>query len=171
MIPGIRIVVVFPRQDQASVFANSRLMPTILDSPVIRRVLVGKKPRQRYGRLWIWTIGRTASRGMVFSRIKKRRIMFPRLEVSRSFLDEIWCDVAEYDDQKRSIKYMHPESQPDDALHAINYAGTRAQTPRRQHGLPVVPGQHRATSTPNPSTAHDRAKRCVSTHGELHVLR
>jgi hypothetical protein len=45
-----------------------------------------------------------------------------------SYLDEIGCEFAEYDDSTRSIKYSHPDSQPDDTLHALNYAlliGTR----------------------------------------------
>lgn len=79
-------------------------------------------PRQYKGRLWNWTIGRTPSIGMVFTRIKKKRIRFPRLEDCASFLDEIWCETAEYDDQNRTIKYTHPETQLDDTLHAINYA-------------------------------------------------
>ncbi len=84
-------------------------------------------PRQYKGRLWSWTIGRTPSIGMVFTRIKKKRISFPRLEDSTSFLDEIWCETAEYDDQNRTIKYTHPETQLDDTLHAINYAAVLAR--------------------------------------------
>jgi hypothetical protein len=45
------------------------------------------------------------------------------------FLDEFSCEVAEYDDHLRSVRYTHPETQPDDALHATNYAlllGTRS---------------------------------------------
>jgi hypothetical protein len=83
-----------------------------------------QRPRQYKGRLWNWTIGRTPSIGMVFTRIKKQRIHFPRLEDCSSFLDEIWCETAEYDDHNRTIKYTHPETQPDDTLHAINYAAT-----------------------------------------------
>ncbi len=45
-IPGVRIIVVFPRQDQATVFAKSRLMPVITESPVIRRILIGRKSRK-----------------------------------------------------------------------------------------------------------------------------
>jgi hypothetical protein len=37
-------------------------------------------------------------------------------------LDEFACVVAEYDDHLRSVKYTHPEGQPDDALHVCNYA-------------------------------------------------
>ncbi|MCH8830594.1 MAG: phage terminase large subunit family protein [Planctomycetes bacterium] len=44
-IPGLRIVIVFPRQDQAGVFANSRLMPAIRESPIIQRILLGNKKR------------------------------------------------------------------------------------------------------------------------------
>ena len=84
-------------------------------------------PRQYKGRLWHWTIGRSASLGMVFTRVRKQRIHFPRLGDVRCYLDEIWCEVAEYDDQQRSIKYTHPETQPDDTLHALNYAATLAR--------------------------------------------
>jgi len=79
-----------------------------------------QQPRQYKGRLWNWTIGRTPSIGMVFTRIKKARIQFPRLSDCSSYLAEIWCETAEYDDHNRSIRYMHPESQPDDTLHSIN---------------------------------------------------
>ena len=30
--------------------------------------------------------------------------------------------MAEYDDQNRCVKYTHPETLPDDTLHAANYA-------------------------------------------------
>ena len=59
---------------------------------------------------------------MLFSRVKKRTILFPRVEQTGSFLDEFACEVAQYDELQRSIKYTHPETQPDDALHATNYA-------------------------------------------------
>jgi len=84
-------------------------------------------PQQRMGRLWAWTIGRTASIGMVFTRIKTKRIDFPRLEDCRAFLPEIYCEVAEHNNEQRTIKYTHPETQPDDTLHAINYAATLAR--------------------------------------------
>jgi hypothetical protein len=86
-----------------------------------------QQPQQYKGRLWNWTIGRTPSLGMVFTRIKTQRIHFPRLADSSSFLSEIYCETAEYDDHHRSIKYTHPETQPDDTLHAINYAATLAR--------------------------------------------
>jgi hypothetical protein len=80
-------------------------------------------PPQVYrGRLSNWTIARTPSLGAVFSRVKKHKIEFPRLQECGSFLDEIYCETAEYDDHNRSIKYLHPETQPDDTLHAVNYA-------------------------------------------------
>ena len=85
------------------------------------------EPRQFKGRLWNWTIGRTPSLGMVFTRVKKQRICFPRLEDCGSFLDEIWCEVTAYDNHKRTVKYTHPETQPDDTLHAINYAAVLAR--------------------------------------------
>jgi hypothetical protein len=76
----------------------------------------------RDGVLMKWTIGRSASIGALFSRVKKKTLLFPRIEQSGSFLDEFACEVAEYDDLNRTVKYSHPETQPDDALHATNYA-------------------------------------------------
>lgn len=86
-----------------------------------------QQPVQYRGRLWNWTIGRTPSIGMVFTRIKKRRLLLPRIEDSSSFIAEIWCETALYDDHHRTIKYTHPETQPDDTLHALNYAVTLAR--------------------------------------------
>ena len=86
-----------------------------------------QQPRQYKGRLWKWTIGRTPSIGMVFTRIKRQRILFPRLEDCSSFLGEICCETAEYDDHNRSIKYRHPETQADDTLHSLNYATALAR--------------------------------------------
>ena len=45
-IPGVHIVVVFPRHEQATVFAKSRLLPVISESPVISRVLLGERHRK-----------------------------------------------------------------------------------------------------------------------------
>lgn len=45
-LPGVRIVVVFPRHDQASVFAKSRLRPMIKGRPIPNRTLLGKHGRE-----------------------------------------------------------------------------------------------------------------------------
>jgi hypothetical protein len=89
-------------------------------------------PRQD-GLLWRWTVNRSATLGVVFGRVKKKLMVFPRATECGTFLDEFACEVAEYDDRSRSIRYGHPESQPDDALHATNYAllvGLRAHVQR-----------------------------------------
>jgi hypothetical protein len=94
------------------------------------------EPR-RDGVLWLWTVNRSASIGTVFSRVKKRSLLFPRVEECGSSLDELACEVAEYDDFNRSIKYNHPETQPDDCLLASNYAlliGTLAHAVRQRYG-------------------------------------
>ena len=86
-----------------------------------------QEPR-RDGALWQWTVNRSASIGTVFSRVKKGTLRFPCVGDCGSFLDELQCEVADYDDINRTIKYTHPETQPDDGLHATNYAlliGTR----------------------------------------------
>lgn len=77
---------------------------------------------QRDGALIKWTVHRSASIGALFSRVKKQQIIFPRVEECGSYLDEFACEVAEYDDKSRTVKYTHPESMQDDVLHATNYA-------------------------------------------------
>ena len=44
--PNTRTVCVFPRQDQAGVFSNSRLWPLIDQSPVVRRALIGQRGKK-----------------------------------------------------------------------------------------------------------------------------
>lgn len=82
-------------------------------------------PRQE-GVLWKWMIDRTASIGVLFSRVKKQSILFPRIADSGSYLEEFACEVAEYDDINRIVRYSHPETMQDDCLHATNYALTLA---------------------------------------------
>ena len=77
---------------------------------------------QRDGALMKWTVNRSASIGALFSRVKKRSILFPRVEESGSYLDEFACEIAEYDDESRTVRYTHPETLQDDAPHATNYA-------------------------------------------------
>ena len=78
------------------------------------------------GVLWKWMIDRTASIGVLFSRVKRQSILFPQLAQSSSYLDEFACEVAEYDDANRSVRYSHPDTTQDDCLHATNYALTLA---------------------------------------------
>ena len=81
----------------------------------------GQAPRQD-GMLWKWTVGRSRSIGAVFSRVKKKLVIFPNVQDSGSFLDEFACEVLEYDDDQRAGRFVHPETMPDDTLHASNYA-------------------------------------------------
>jgi hypothetical protein len=74
------------------------------------------------GILWKWTVDRTGSIGYLFSCVKKQKIQFSRAEDCRDFLDEFAGEVAEWDDISRRLKFSHPSTQPDDALHAANYA-------------------------------------------------
>jgi hypothetical protein len=82
----------------------------------------GDQAPRRDGVLMKWTVNRSATIGALFSRVKKKNIVFPRLQDCGSYLDEFACEAAEYDDINRTVKYSHPETQPDDALHATNYA-------------------------------------------------
>ena len=77
---------------------------------------------ERDGALMKWTVHRSGSIGALFSRVKKRSILFPRVEECGGYLDEFACEIAEYDDKSRTVRYTHPETLPDDALHATNYA-------------------------------------------------
>lgn len=106
-----------------SVYNNLLLdmLPHLVGLYAMMYSVADQEPRQYKGRLWHWTIGRTPSLGMVFTRIKKQRITFPRLADCSAFLDQIWCEVATYDEHQRTIRYTHPESTQDDSLHALNY--------------------------------------------------
>jgi len=92
----------------------------------------GHEP-EKDGRLWSWTVNRSSSIGAVFSRIKKKLLLFPRAAECGSFLDEFTCELAEYDDHTRTICYTHPETHPDDALHATNYAELLARSMLTSH--------------------------------------
>lgn len=80
------------------------------------------QPPRPDGDLWKWVVHRSATIGVLFSRVKKRLIRFPRVEECGTFIDEFACEVAEYDDVNRTVRYSHPTNQQDDALHATNYA-------------------------------------------------
>ncbi len=77
---------------------------------------------RRDGALVKWSVNRSATIGTLFSRVKKKAIIFPRAEDCGSYLDEFACEVAEYDDLNRTVRYSHAQGQLDDALHATNYA-------------------------------------------------
>jgi hypothetical protein len=74
------------------------------------------------GVLTKWTVNRSASIGVLFGRIKRKQLIFPCREDTDIYLDEFACETAQYDDQQRTIKYVHPPTQPDDTMHATNYA-------------------------------------------------
>jgi hypothetical protein len=77
---------------------------------------------RRDGALVKWTVNRSATIGTLFSRVKKGSIIFPRARDCGAYLDEFACEVAEYDDVNRTVRYSHPQGLQDDALHATNYA-------------------------------------------------
>ncbi len=73
------------------------------------------------GKLFKWNVNRSISIGNTFSRIKKLMLHFPRVHECGTFLDEFVCELAEYDEHSRTIRFTHPDGVPDDALHATNY--------------------------------------------------
>lgn len=76
----------------------------------------------REGLLWRWAVDRSYSIGALFTRIKRKQLLFPKLEDCQSYFSDFTNVYAEYDDHMRSIRYCHLDGQPDDALHATNYA-------------------------------------------------
>ena len=92
--------------------------------PALYAILYSAADQEPYqeGVLYKWTVNRSATIGAMFSRIKKQQVVFPRVADCGSFLDEFACEMAEYDDINRTVKYTHPATQQDDALHATNYA-------------------------------------------------
>src|SRR4051812_15065908 len=79
-------------------------------------------PPAQDGTLWTWTVDRSSAIGRFYSLVRKGIIEFPRIEDCGWFLDEIGCELAEFDDEKRRIRYVRPENRRDDALHASVYA-------------------------------------------------
>jgi hypothetical protein len=74
------------------------------------------------GVLWQWTVNRSSTIGTLFTRIKKRLLLFPNVGESGSFLDDFTCVVAVYDPEARRTRFTRAETHRDDALHATNYA-------------------------------------------------
>ena len=103
---------------------NRLLAEKVGSNPFIYAISYGMTDQepQNDGVLWKWPVNRSATIGVLFTRIKRQKILFPRIADCGSFLDEFACEIAEYDDVNRTIKYTHPSTQQDDALHATNYA-------------------------------------------------
>ena len=106
-------------------------------------------PKPYRGRWLNWMIARSPSIGAIFHRIKMRRIAFPQLAQCAPLLGEIYCETAEYDPHNRSVRYLHPETQLDDTLHALNYLNALAnywyQSAAAQGGVgpPIIDYQSR----------------------------
>jgi hypothetical protein len=103
---------------------NRLLLDKLSGGPPLYAILYSAsnhEPRQD-GALWKWTVNRSASIGTVFSRIKKQLLRFPRVQDCGTFLEDFIGEMADYDDHMRTIRYFHIDTQPDDALHATNYA-------------------------------------------------
>ena len=111
--------------DSGNGHVNNRLLFDLLGNGVQFNAIYysasDHQPR-REGVILKWTVNRSATIGNLFSRIKMKKLLFPRVNDVASFLGEFECEVAEYDHINRSIRYSHPETRPDDAMHATNYA-------------------------------------------------
>jgi len=82
---------------------------------------VDTQPPQPHGVMTQWVVGRTPTIGGLFTRIKMQLLRFPRVTESGPFLDEFTCELAEFDEGMRIVKYSKPDDRRDDALHATNY--------------------------------------------------
>jgi len=76
----------------------------------------------RDGAITKWTVNRSASIATLFSRIKNRQILLPRVAECGTFLDEFTCVYRVYDEEMKRIRFTKPVTFKDDALHATNYA-------------------------------------------------
>jgi hypothetical protein len=73
------------------------------------------------GTVFMWTVDRSSSIGLFYSMVRKRLVEFPRIEDCGWYLDELTCELAEYDNEQRRIRYVCPENRRDDGLHASVY--------------------------------------------------
>ena len=149
--PHTTILFICPRDEQARAFSRGRLIDTIDQSPVAHRLLLMPKSRPAVkflefingSRIYIRPAFRTADacRGLsadtlvidefqdvadgavstVFGRVKYKKIRFPRAGDIASYLDEMACEIAVYNEEQRSTRYKCPEGRFDDALHALAY--------------------------------------------------
>jgi len=69
-----------------------------------------------------YTIHRTTMMGRVVNGIKREQFKFPKWEVWRPFAQDLLHVQADFDENKRVMKYTHPENMPDDTFHALMYA-------------------------------------------------
>lgn len=69
-----------------------------------------------------WTVDRSATLGLLFTRIKIKLISFPASMDCGSFLDEFLNEYEDYDKHNRSLQFRNPDDLLDDTVHATNYA-------------------------------------------------
>lgn len=74
-----------------------------------------------------WTVDRNRNIGHLISRAKSKHLLFPRFDAVRNFLEEFSCEVALYNEERRTLRYSHPPNTQDDSLHACNYALLQAK--------------------------------------------
>lgn len=69
-----------------------------------------------------WAVDRSATLGLLFTRIKIKTIKFPNVSDCGSFLDEFLNEYQDYDRHNRTIQFRNPDQLLDDVVHATNYA-------------------------------------------------
>ena len=72
-----------------------------------------------------YTLSRNATMTDIFTRIKRKQMIFPRWEDFEPFAQDILAIAIEYSEEKNTYKYI--KSAPDDTLHSILYGALAAQ--------------------------------------------
>ena len=102
---------------------NLRLRPMLAPVPVVEMMYTNQKSDAHYdGISKTYSMNRTQSLDLVFSRLSKKRYKFPRKEIIRSFAEDILNVYMEYDPNYKRVKYEHAGTGPDDFLHLLNYS-------------------------------------------------
>jgi hypothetical protein len=68
-----------------------------------------------------YIVSRTQSMTNTMSRIKERRILFPKYEIWENFAEDFLNIYQDYNEKQRQIYYAHEKGKPDDAFHALNF--------------------------------------------------
>ena len=101
---------------------NLRLRPMLAPVLVVEMMYTNQRSDAHYD--WVsktYSMNRTQSLDLVFSRLSKKRYKFPRREIIKPYAEDILNVYMEYDPNYKRVKYEHAGTGPDDFLHLLNY--------------------------------------------------
>jgi len=101
---------------------NIRLRPMVAPIPVVEMLYSDQKKDAYYD--WVsqtYSMNKSRSLDLVFSKLTKKGYKFPRREQIESFAADILNIYTEYDPNYKLVKYEHAGTGPDDFLHLLNY--------------------------------------------------